>query len=89
MNAWPDPPDMPYSIASLQENFGNAVHTASVPLVSGRKVLVTGCGPVGVMAISGRPRTRRPFDPRQRPQRLPARYGKADGRRHHPQPHHR
>ncbi len=51
-NAWPDPPDMPYSIASLQENFGNAVHTASVPLVSGRKVLVTGCGPVGVMAIA-------------------------------------
>lgn len=52
VNAWPDPPDMPYSIASLQENFGNAVHTASVPLVSGRKVLVTGCGPVGVMAVA-------------------------------------
>jgi threonine 3-dehydrogenase len=52
INAWPDPPDMPYSIASLQENFGNAVHTASVPLVAGRKVLVTGCGPVGVMAIA-------------------------------------
>lgn len=51
-NAWPDPPDMPYSIASLQENFGNAVHTSSVPTVSGRKVLVTGCGPVGVMTIS-------------------------------------
>jgi threonine 3-dehydrogenase len=50
-NAWPDPPDMPLSIASLQENFGNAVHTASVPAVDGRKVLVTGCGPVGVMAI--------------------------------------
>ncbi len=52
INAWADPPDMPYSIASLQENFGNAVHTASVPLVAGRKVLVTGCGPVGVMAIA-------------------------------------
>ncbi len=52
INAWVDPPDMPYSIASLQENFGNAVHTASVPLVAGRKVLVTGCGPVGVMAIA-------------------------------------
>ncbi len=51
-NAWPDPPDMPYSIASLQENFGNAVHTASTPEVAGRKVLVTGCGPVGVMAIA-------------------------------------
>ncbi len=52
INAWPDPPDMPYSIASLQENFGNAVHTVSVPDVAGRKVLVTGCGPVGVMAIA-------------------------------------
>jgi len=51
-NAWPDPPGMPPSIASLQENFGNAVHTASVPDVAGRKVLVTGCGPVGVMAVA-------------------------------------
>jgi len=51
-NAWPDPPDMPLSIASLQENFGNAVHTVSVPEVDGRKVLVTGCGPVGVMAVA-------------------------------------
>lgn len=51
INAWPDPPEMPYSIASLQENFGNAVHTVSVPAIAGRKVLVTGCGPVGVMAI--------------------------------------
>ena len=51
-NAWPDPPDMPLSIASLQENFGNAVHTATVPSVAGRKVLVTGTGPVGVMAIA-------------------------------------
>lgn len=52
VNAWIDPPDMPFSIASLQENFGNAVHTASTPNVAGRKVLVTGCGPVGVMAIA-------------------------------------
>jgi threonine 3-dehydrogenase len=52
VNCWPDPPGMPYSIASLQENFGNAVHTASTPAVAGRKVLVTGCGPVGVMAIA-------------------------------------
>ncbi len=51
-NAWPDPPDMPLSVASLQENFGNAVHTATVPSVAGRKVLVTGSGPVGAMAIA-------------------------------------
>jgi threonine 3-dehydrogenase len=52
VNAWPDPPGMPLSIASLQENFGNAVHTASTPEVAGMKVLVTGCGPVGVMSIA-------------------------------------
>jgi threonine 3-dehydrogenase len=51
-NAWPNPPDMPLSIASLQENFGNAVHTATVPDVAGRTVLVTGSGPVGLMAIA-------------------------------------
>jgi threonine 3-dehydrogenase len=51
-NAWPDPDDMPLSIASLQENFGNAVHTVSIPPIEGRKVLVTGCGPVGVMAVA-------------------------------------
>jgi threonine 3-dehydrogenase len=51
-NAWPDPPAMPLSIASLQENFGNSVHTATTPSVAGRKVLVTGTGPVGVMAIA-------------------------------------
>jgi threonine 3-dehydrogenase len=51
-NAWPDPPDMPYSIASLQENFGNAMQTAATPEVAGRRVLVTGCGPVGVMSIA-------------------------------------
>jgi threonine 3-dehydrogenase len=51
-NAWPDPLDMPLSIASLQENFGNAVHTAATPDVAGRKVLVSGCGPVGIMTIA-------------------------------------
>ena len=51
-NAWPDPPDMPLSIASLQENFGNAVHTATIPNIAGRKVLVTGSGPVGVMTMA-------------------------------------
>lgn len=52
INAWPDPPTMAFSTASLQENFGNAVHTAATPAVAGRKVLVTGCGPVGVMAVA-------------------------------------
>ncbi len=50
-NLWPNPPDMPLEIASLQENFGNAVHTAFATELTARRVLVTGCGPVGLMAI--------------------------------------
>lgn len=52
VNAWVDPPNMPPEIATLQENFGNAVHTAFTADVRARKVLVTGCGPVGLMAIA-------------------------------------
>lgn len=52
LNAWPDPSNMPAEIATLQENFGNAVHTAFTVDVRARKVLVTGCGPVGLMAIA-------------------------------------
>jgi len=51
-NAWHNPPTMPPEIAALEENFGNAVHVAlEVPVVA-RKVLVTGCGPVGVMTVA-------------------------------------
>ncbi len=50
-NAWKNPPDMPYPIASLQENFGNAVHTVASVDVRGKTVLLTGCGPAGLMAI--------------------------------------
>ncbi len=50
-NAWTNPPDMPVEIAVLQENFGNAVHTAFATDVFAKKVLVTGCGPVGLMTI--------------------------------------
>lgn len=50
-NVWIDPPDMPPEIAALQENFGNAVHTALATPVVARKILVTGCGPVGLMTI--------------------------------------
>lgn len=51
-NAWHNPPNMPAEIAALEENFGNAVHTALETPVVARKVLVTGCGPVGVMTIA-------------------------------------
>jgi threonine 3-dehydrogenase len=52
INAWVDPPEMPPEIAVLQENFGNAVHTAFTADLRAKKVLVTGCGPVGLMTIA-------------------------------------
>ncbi len=51
-NLWINPADMPYEVASLQENFGNAVHTAFVTDLTAKKVLITGCGPVGIMTIA-------------------------------------
>ncbi len=52
-NAWVNDPAMPWEIASLQEPFGNAVQTVLAgPGVSSRAVLVTGCGPIGLMAIA-------------------------------------
>ncbi len=50
-NAWLNPPDMPPEVASIQEPFGNAVHTALSTELAGKTVLVTGCGPIGLMAI--------------------------------------
>ncbi len=50
-NGWLNPPDMPPEVASIQEPFGNAVHTALSTELAGRTVLVTGCGPIGLMAI--------------------------------------
>lgn len=50
-NAWVNPPDFEPEIACLFENFGNAVHTAFKTDLTAKKVLVTGCGPVGLMAI--------------------------------------
>lgn len=51
-NAWHNPPNMSPEIAALEENFGNAVHTALETPVVARKILVTGCGPVGLMTIA-------------------------------------
>jgi threonine 3-dehydrogenase len=51
-NCWPNPPGLPMEIAVLQENFGNAVHTAFATDVTAKKVLITGCGPVGLMTIA-------------------------------------
>ena len=51
-NLWPNPPDMAPEIASMLENFGNAVHTAFATDLTAKKVLITGCGPVGLMTVA-------------------------------------
>ncbi len=51
-NAWKNPDGMPVEIAVLMENFGNAVHTAFTADIRSKKVLVTGCGPVGCMTMA-------------------------------------
>jgi threonine 3-dehydrogenase len=51
-NAWVNPADRELRIAVLMENFGNAVHTAFTADLRAKTVLVTGCGPVGIMTIA-------------------------------------
>src|SRR5260370_28830299 len=51
-NAWKNPDSMPLHIAVLEENLGNAIHCAMAQDVGAKFVLVTGCGPVGLMAIN-------------------------------------
>ncbi len=51
-NAWSHSADMDLELAAIFDPLGNAVHTAlSVPLV-GEDVLVTGAGPIGLMAAA-------------------------------------
>lgn len=51
-NLWWNPESMDPAIAALQEPLGNAVHTVFTTPVSGKTVLVTGCGPIGVLSIA-------------------------------------
>ncbi len=50
VNAWVYEGYSP-EIAALQEPLGNAVHAAFVEEVAGQTAVVTGCGPIGLMAI--------------------------------------
>ena len=49
--AWKNPPDLPTDIASIQEPFGNAVHTVFSCEIPTRRVAIIGCGPIGLSAI--------------------------------------
>ncbi len=48
---WKNDPSIPHVWASVQEPLGNAVHTIFTEDVTGKNVLVTGAGPIGLLAI--------------------------------------
>lgn len=49
-NAWVHPDPIDPSLAAIFDPFGNAVHTALTFPMLGEDVLVTGAGPIGIMA---------------------------------------
>jgi threonine 3-dehydrogenase len=51
-NVWHCDPEIPLEILSSFDPFGNAVHTALSFDLLGEDVLVTGAGPIGIMAVA-------------------------------------
>jgi threonine 3-dehydrogenase len=51
-NVWVHPDDIDRDVAAIFDPFGNAVHTALSFPVLGEDVLVTGAGPIGIMAAA-------------------------------------
>ncbi len=50
-NAWSSE-GLSAEIAAIQEPMGNAVHAAFVEELAGQTVVVTGCGPIGLMTVA-------------------------------------
>src|SRR5262249_35019289 len=51
-NVWVHDPTIPRDVQSIFDPFGNAVHTALSFDVLGEDVLITGAGPIGLMAAA-------------------------------------
>ncbi len=51
-NAWVLDGRIPRDFASVMEPLGNAVHSVLAGEITGNTVLVTGCGPIGLMSIA-------------------------------------
>ena len=49
-NVWRHPDDINLDVAAIFDPFGNAVHTALTFPILGEDVLITGAGPIGLMA---------------------------------------
>jgi len=51
-NVWVNDPNMKPEIAACQDPLGNAVHAVFAADCVGKKVVVFGCGPVGILAVA-------------------------------------
>lgn len=51
-NVFPIPDDISDDLAAIFDPFGNAVHTALSFDLTGEDVLITGAGPIGIMAVA-------------------------------------
>ncbi|MEM9410016.1 MAG: L-threonine 3-dehydrogenase [Planctomycetota bacterium] len=51
-NVWPVHPEIPDEIAAVFDPLGNAVHTIMAAGVSGKSVLITGVGIIGLMGVT-------------------------------------
>ena len=49
-NVWKHPADIDLDVAAIFDPFGNAVHTTLAYPILGEDVLITGAGPIGIMA---------------------------------------
>ncbi len=50
-NLWKNPKEMPFEVAAAQEPLGNAVHTVFAGEITGKSVLVTGLGAIGLFSV--------------------------------------
>src|SRR6202790_1678139 len=51
-NIWKLDPEIPEHYGAILDPLGNAVHTVLAGAIAGQTVLVTGCGPIGLMSIA-------------------------------------
>ncbi|MBI3405548.1 MAG: alcohol dehydrogenase catalytic domain-containing protein, partial [Acidobacteria bacterium] len=51
-NIWKIDPSIPEHYAAILDPLGNAVHTVLAGPIAGQTVAITGCGPIGLMALA-------------------------------------
>ena len=82
-NVWVHDPSIPRDLQAIFDPFGNAVHTALQFPVLGEDVLVTGAGPIGIMAAAVARHAGARLRGRHRRESLPPGPGPAPGRHAH------